>query len=75
MIKLLFLNITVFEKRCSLTEFYVADEVFTTGTMGELSHVFEIDGRKIGDGKRGKITELLQNEYLKRTKNSGVLIP
>jgi branched-chain amino acid aminotransferase len=30
-----------------LTEFYTADEVFGTGTMGELTPVIEIDGRKI----------------------------
>ena len=35
----------------SLTEFYRADEVFCTGTMGELAAVVTIDGRKIGDGK------------------------
>ena len=39
----------VVEKRISLTEAYTADEVFTTGTMGELTPVREIDGRIIGD--------------------------
>jgi len=38
----------VVEKRISLTEMYTADEVFTTGTMGELTPVREIDGRIIG---------------------------
>jgi branched-chain amino acid aminotransferase len=38
----------VVEKRISLTEAYTADEVFTTGTMGELTPVREIDGRIIG---------------------------
>ena len=41
------LNIEVIEKNLSLTEFYNADEVFATGTMGELTPVGEIDGRKI----------------------------
>ncbi|HYC83874.1 MAG TPA: aminotransferase class IV [Chryseosolibacter sp.] len=41
------LNIPVFEKDLSLTEFYNADEVFATGTMGELTPVTEIDGRKV----------------------------
>ena len=63
------------EKRCSVTEFYVADEVFTTGTMGELSHVIEIDGRGISTGKKGSVTATLQREYQKRTKNDGVQIP
>lgn len=35
------------EKNCSTTEFYGADEVFCTGSMGELTPVAEIDGRKI----------------------------
>ena len=37
------------EKRCSLAEFQSADEVFTTGTMGELTPVKLIDGRPIGE--------------------------
>ncbi len=35
------------ERDLSLTEFYSADEVFTSGTMGEMTPVYEIDGRKI----------------------------
>ena len=41
------LNIPIQEKNLSLTEFYNADEVFASGTMGELTPVIEIDGRKI----------------------------
>ena len=41
------LSIPVTEKNLSLTEFYNADVVFATGTMGELTPVKEIDGRKI----------------------------
>lgn len=63
------------EKRCSLTEFYTADEVFTTGTMGELSHVIAIDQRVIGKGLIGGITQTLQSEYTERTKNIGYAIP
>ncbi len=40
-------NISIVEKDLSLTEFYNADQVFTTGTMGELANVVEIDKRKI----------------------------
>ena len=63
------------EKRCSLTEFYTADEVFTTGTMGELSHVVAIDERVIGEGLKGEITQALQSEYSLRTKKLGCSIP
>ncbi len=44
----------VIEKNLSLTEFYTADEVFATGTMGELTPVVEIDGRRI-QNKSGEI--------------------
>ena len=41
------LGLQVVEKNLSLTEFYNADEVFCCGTMGELTPVHEIDGRRI----------------------------
>jgi branched-chain amino acid aminotransferase len=41
------LDISIEERNLSLTEFYTADEVFGTGTMGELTPITEIDGRKI----------------------------
>jgi branched-chain amino acid aminotransferase len=41
------LGIPAFEQNLSLTEFYNADVVFATGTMGEITPVTEIDGRKI----------------------------
>jgi len=50
-------------RRVSLSEFYSADEVFTTGTMGELTPVTKIDGRVIGSGKKGVVTEKLQQAY------------
>jgi branched-subunit amino acid aminotransferase/4-amino-4-deoxychorismate lyase len=63
------------ERRLSLVEFQTADEVFTTGTMGELSHVFELDGRQIGDGVLGPVTSQLQALYAQKTSNEGVAIP
>lgn len=53
-------GIPVTERNFSLTELYTADEVFTTGTMGELTPVLEADGRVIGDGTVGKMTQRLQ---------------
>lgn len=66
---------TVEERRISITEFHTADEVWTTGTMGELSPVVEIDGRVIGDGKVGLITKKLQGHYAELAENHGVPIP
>ncbi|CAM6113921.1 unnamed protein product [Calypogeia fissa] len=63
------------ERRISLTEFHVADEVWTTGTMGELSPVVEIDGRMIGDGKVGPITRQLQQIYADAAASEGEIIP
>jgi len=42
---------------------YIADEVFLTGTAAELTPVAKIDNIKIGDGKRGPVTEKLQKAY------------
>lgn len=63
------------ERRISLSEFHTADEVWTTGTMGELSPVIKIDGRIVGDGQVGPITRRLQNAYKNLWKDSGVPIP
>lgn len=50
-------------RRVSLAEFHAADEVFTTGTMGEITPVTTIDGRIIGNGVRGEVTRRLQEAY------------
>ncbi|RHN80744.1 putative branched-chain-amino-acid transaminase [Medicago truncatula] len=62
------------ERRISLSEVHTADEVWTTGTMGELSPVVKVDGRTIGDGKVGPVTRKLQAIYKKLTEESGVPI-
>ena len=53
-------EIPAVERNLSLTELYTADEVFTTGTMGELTPVLEADGRMIADGAVGPMTRRLQ---------------
>jgi branched-chain amino acid aminotransferase len=47
----------------SLPELYTADEAFATGTMGELAPVVEVDGRTIGDGSPGPLTQKLSNAF------------
>jgi branched-chain amino acid aminotransferase len=44
-------------------ELYIADEVFMTGTAAELTPVREIDHRRIGSGKRGPLTQRLQDAF------------
>jgi branched-chain amino acid aminotransferase len=56
-------NIPVEERNLSLTEFYNADEVFATGTMGELTPVNEIDGRKIINRKNSNLLSTIQNHF------------
>lgn len=51
------------EKRITRDEVYVADEAFFTGTAAEVTPIRELDGRKIGSGVRGPITEKLQAKY------------
>ncbi|XP_047175447.1 branched-chain-amino-acid aminotransferase-like protein 2 [Vigna umbellata] len=63
------------ERRISLSEVHTADEVWTTGTMGELSPVVKVDGRIIGNGEVGAITRRLQAAYKKLTEESGIPIP
>ena len=51
------------EKRITRDEIYVADEVFFTGTAAEVTPVRELDGRQIGSGTRGPVTQMLQAKY------------
>lgn len=56
-------GIPVEEKNLSLTEFYTADEVFGTGTMGELTPVKEIDGRAIINHSGKKVLKQLREYF------------
>ena len=47
----------------SLPELYRADELFCTGTMGELTPVIELDGRGIGAGDSRPVTHRLRQLY------------
>ncbi|WP_236207344.1 branched-chain-amino-acid transaminase [Pseudomonas tohonis] len=51
------------EKRITRDEVYIADEAFFTGTAAEVTPIREVDGRKIGIGSRGPVTEKLQKAY------------
>lgn len=68
-------NIPAEERRLSLTELYCADEVFTTGTMGELTPVLEADGRVIGDGSLGGVTRKLQALHREYAYANGTPLP
>jgi branched-chain amino acid aminotransferase len=50
-------------KRITRDDLYIADEVFFTGTAAEVTPIREVDGRTVGAGKRGPITEKLQEMF------------
>ncbi|PYJ11119.1 MAG: aminotransferase IV [Verrucomicrobia bacterium] len=56
----------------SLEEVYRADEMFCTGTMGELAGVIKVDGRTIGGGEIGPMTLRLSGLFAERTAREGV---
>ncbi len=53
----------VVERNLSTSELYTADEAFVTGTMGGLTPVLEVDGRQIGSGTKGPLTQRLQELF------------
>ncbi len=55
----------------SLTQFYTADEVFVTGTMGGIAPVVTIDGRVIGTGRPGPLTRRLTEMLAELTATTG----
>ncbi len=56
-------QIPVVEERFTRDALYVAEEVFLTGTAAEVTPIREIDDRQVGTGKRGPITDLLQQSF------------
>jgi len=58
-------DIPVRQKNFSLTDVYGADEAFVTGTFAGLSPVLDVDGRQIGEGKRGEMVARLQQAFIR----------
>jgi branched-chain amino acid aminotransferase len=58
----------------SLTQFYAADEVFVTGTMGGLTPVTRLDGRLIGSGGPGPVTKRLTELFADLTARTGTVL-
>ena len=57
------LGYKIVEKRITRDEVYIADEAFFTGTAAEVTPIRELDGRSIGAGSRGPVTQQLQSLY------------
>ena len=62
------------ETDLSVVDIYGGNEMFCTGTMGELAAVTKIDNRHIGDGKVGAMTKRLSDLYTHRTASEGVQV-
>ena len=60
------------EAKFKLGAMFKASECFLTGTAAEIVPVVKVDGRKIGNGKPGRLTYKLMEEFRKRTKIDGV---
>jgi branched-chain amino acid aminotransferase len=74
------LGYRVEERRITRDELYIADEAFFTGTAAEVVPIRELDGRVVGSGSRGPLTERLQSMYFDtvrglRAQNSDWLTP
>jgi branched-chain amino acid aminotransferase group I len=63
------------ERNLSLSEIYTADEMFVTGTMGEVTPVLEVDGRAIGTGAPGPLTARLQQLHARWVRENGEPLP
>lgn len=57
------LKIPVVERSIDRTELYIADEAFFSGTGAQVAWISEIDGRKVGTGKKGSITAKIQKQF------------
>ena len=69
------LGLSCKEKDLSMAEMYTADEMFSTGTMGALSWVKSVDGRLIGQAKKGPLCQQLQDYYLEKVDALAIKIP
>ena len=67
-------SIPCIEQDLTLTQFYGADEVFCSGTMGELAGITQVDGRRIASGEGGPMTRRLSKLYAARTAVEGTLV-
>lgn len=62
------------ETGLTLEDVYRADEMFCTGTMGELAGIIKVDDRVIGNGQVGPMTQRLSEAFAERTAREGLLV-
>ncbi|MFL2528042.1 MAG: branched-chain amino acid transaminase [Candidatus Azotimanducaceae bacterium] len=64
------LDLQILERRITRDEVYIADEAFFTGTAAEVLPIRSLDGRVIGEGSRGPITEKIQSAYFDQVRGN-----
>ncbi|MDP1580018.1 MAG: branched-chain-amino-acid transaminase [Candidatus Didemnitutus sp.] len=65
-------NLPILEQNMTRYDVWCADECFLTGTGAEVIPVVKLDGRVIGTGKPGPITNRLLTEFRHRVRSEGV---
>ena len=68
-------DMEIAERRITRDEVYICDEAFLTGTAAEVLPIRELDGRRIGDGRRGPVTERLQSAYFDQVRGQRNAFP
>ena len=69
------IGLPILERRITRDEVYICDEAFFTGTAAEVLPIRELDGRRIGSGTRGPITERLQSMYFEQVRGQRKTFP
>ena len=68
------LDIAISERELTRHDLYIADEAFLTGTAAEVIPMIKVDGRDIGDGKPGPITQRTIGRFRELTRETGTPI-
>ena len=69
------LKIPVQTRNIARDELYIADEAFFCGTAAEITPIRDVDGRPVGEGKRGPITEKIQQLYYATVRGEAAASP
>ena len=69
------MGVALEERTITRDELYTADEIFLCGTAAEITPVREIDGRRIGSGRKGEITSMISGTYFDIVKGSSAAHP
>jgi len=68
------INLPIEERDVSVSELFTADEIFGTGTGSGISPVIEINGREVGDGRPGPITDKIDIKFKEFINKNGIPI-